>query len=744
VSRSRITRMGRRLRRLGRAAIPGLLLGAGAYLLALGAFSGAAARHGATLPYGYAVLLAAFIGLRLVERLRVVPPSALALRGRGVPTTPTVEARLDVELSASLLLASYLVIAFTGGLRSPIYPLVYAMLAFAVTFHRRVVGLSAIVIALSFERLLWGASAGDVDSLALSHLGFLAFFALLHVVFLQAEVLRQRRAHGAEVGRAVEALRAEARDFRLISASLAGDPRARSREHDEERLAIGAVETIHETLFYTLELLKESLALHTCVLLWLDDTGERLKIKELVTDSDCVSEVPLPADAGALGTVVKNRLLVSLRDPKRSHLPYYSGDPAIDSFIGVPVMEDGHLRGVLCADRAATKDGESRPFGPKDEALLIGATEQLLRAIRSERVFATVERGKYEHERFFAALSQLNRALTADQVCETTFQAVREFAEFDLAAITLFDKTTRRHTVVATAGEVPKGLQGADFVENAGLVSMVVKNKHFLPAAGELRDKDALIWSRKLRLSNMESLLILPLISADEAIGSFAVAAKRPRAFGKDKREMLSVLANHVAVSIANARMYGRMEEMATTDGLTGLINHRSFQERFEEMIARADRTSGKHALLLTDIDHFKKVNDTYGHPMGDAVLREVAQVVQQCVRKVDLAARYGGEEFAIVLEATDHKGAMMLAERIRAEVQKQVFQSDKGPFSVTLSLGISVYPDDARTKAAAIGLADQALYFAKHNGRNRAVAWPEAEAANPANTASRKLKAVK
>ncbi len=202
------------------------------------------------------------------------------------------------------------------------------------------------------------------------------------------------------------------------------------------------------------------------------------------------------------------------------------------------------------------------------------------------------------------------------------------------------------------------------------------------------------------------------------------------------------MIANHVAVSLANASMYGRMEEMATTDGLTGLINHRTFQERFSEMLARADRTSGRHALLLTDIDHFKKVNDTYGHPMGDVVLqRSRARGAGDCVRKIDVVARYGGEEFAIVLEEHRPEGALMLAERIRAEVQKQVFQSDKGPFSVTLSLGIAVYPDDAKDKAQAISLADQSLYYAKHNGRNRAVAWPEAEAASPDK---RKLKAVK
>jgi two-component system, cell cycle response regulator len=222
----------------------------------------------------------------------------------------------------------------------------------------------------------------------------------------------------------------------------------------------------------------------------------------------------------------------------------------------------------------------------------------------------------------------------------------------------------------------------------------------------------------------------------DEVIGTFTVAAQRPAAFPTDKREMLGVIANQVAISMQNARMYEIVEEQATTDGLTGLSNHRTFQERFSAMLGRAERRGFAVSLLLTDIDHFKKVNDTYGHPIGDVVLRGVAQVVRDCVRKIDLAARYGGEEFAIVLEGTDLAGARMLAERIRAEVQKQVFASDKGPFGCTLSLGIAVYPDDGRDGKMIIANADQALYNAKHNGRNRAVAFPE--------LAGTRLKAVK
>jgi len=131
-------------------------------------------------------------------------------------------------------------------------------------------------------------------------------------------------------------------------------------------------------------------------------------------------------------------------------------------------------------------------------------------------------------------------------------------------------------------------------------------------------------------------------------------------------------------------------------------------------------------SLLLTDIDHFKKINDSYGHPTGDDVLRRVAAILGASVRKIDIGARYGGEEFAIVLEATDKVGARNLAERIRGEIEQQTFQSSKGSFKATLSIGVASYPEDATVKADIIARADLALYSAKHGGRNRTMCFSE------------------
>jgi len=733
---SRLRRLLWRGRRLLSPAWSALVVAGTATLVALGWFPDLT-RHEPVS--ALSIVAVSVLGLTLLSKLaaRLRAPAQQGEEARWRSATSATEerrtAKADLELGAALVAALYVVLALSGGVRSPVYPLVYALTAFILTFHRKVIGVPLLGVMLGLEVLLAHggprAHTPADHTLMLEHLAFIGFFGVIHLLFLHGELMRQRREHKTRVDAQLDALRAEARDFRLISSSLSGDPKTRSRAADEERLVIGAVETIHLSLFYTLELLKRSLDLHTCVLFWLDESGERLKIKELVTDSDCITESPLPADAGALGTVVKNSVLLNLRDPKRSHLPYYSGPEEVASFMAVPVIEDGHLRGVLCADRLVTSL-TPRPFSVSDESLLEGAAQQMVRALQSERVFGAVERAKYEHERFFGALAQLNRALGIEAVTATTFAATREICDYDFAALSIIDPATGKHSVIDAVGDVPRGLTGLA-VDRAGLASMVVKNKHFLPAGGELRDKDAWVFSKKVRLGGMESLLVLPLICADNAMGAFTVAAKRPRAFSKDKRDMLTVIANHVAVSLANAQMYGRMEAMATTDGLTGLINHRTFQERFDEMLARAERVGGRHALLLTDIDHFKKVNDTHGHPVGDDVLRGVAHVVRDCVRKVDVAARYGGEEFAVVLEGTDLQGARETAERIRSEVEKQVFQSAEGPFSVTLSLGIACYgPDadspDGRDKKTLISHADQALYHAKHNGRNKAVAFRE------------------
>jgi diguanylate cyclase (GGDEF)-like protein len=354
--------------------------------------------------------------------------------------------------------------------------------------------------------------------------------------------------------------------------------------------------------------------------------------------------------------------------------------------------------------------------------LLRAASAQVMRIVQSERVFQAVERSKHEHERFYTASAALNRALTLAEVYDAAVEGARGVCEFDFAVISSYDAREGVHTVSRAVGEGTEELVGTRHRDAGSLASMVVKNKLALPAGGEWRDRDEdlYVFDPAMRMKGFESLFMLPLLVKDEVVGTFTVAARRPAAFPVDRREMLGVIANQVAISLQNGRMYQALEEQATTDGLTGLVNHRTFQERFAAMLGRADRHKFRVALILTDIDHFKKINDAYGHPAGDQVLGRVAQILKASARKIDIVARYGGEEFAIVLEGTDRAGARQLAERIRNEVSEQGFEAGKGRFCATLSLGVAVYPDDGRTKQEVIARSDQALYAAKHAGRNR------------------------
>ncbi|MDH4027290.1 MAG: GGDEF domain-containing protein, partial [Nitrospirota bacterium] len=165
-----------------------------------------------------------------------------------------------------------------------------------------------------------------------------------------------------------------------------------------------------------------------------------------------------------------------------------------------------------------------------------------------------------------------------------------------------------------------------------------------------------------------------------------------------------------------------KMREIAVKDSLTGLFNHRYFQELLEREIYRAERYARPLSLLMIDIDHFKKVNDTYGHPKGDMVLQEIGELLRKSIRGSDTAARYGGEEFAIVLPETEMNGAMALAERVRKTVEKLEVKIYEHTITVTISIGLTTYnPATAKkSKAEIIEAADRALYNSKEAGRNR------------------------
>jgi len=641
--------------------------------------------------------------------------------------------RLDFEIGALLTVAlESALVRYDGGLSGHLSPALYVLVALVAAFARPLAGVLVVAWLLLLEAGLRLEGSGHADPSAFAtHAGFVAAFALLNLTLLRAEVVRIRATARARVEAQLHRIREDARSYRLLGA---GEESDRS-EVRADRLARASVEEIHQSVHYALDLLRRSLDLHTAVLLWLNDAGTHLRISELSTGSNDIQDAPFAAGDGVIGAALAQRSRVSLHGLKPSfRVPYYLGPCPVRTLAAIPVLDGETLRGVLVIDRL-----ENRAFSPHEEEIGGQAARFCLRAIQNERVFLQLERAKVEQGKLYRAAQALGGALSEQDVVEAGVKAAREIASFDYAAVTAYDEKAKTHEIVAakSADGSIDDLVGVRFSHNTGLVSMVVQNRCPLPYRGEYdsgQKVDKVVLSKRLPWPSHPSLLVLPLVIHDRALGTLILGAKRWHAFGDSVRPTLEVLASHLAVSLSNARMVRKLETMATTDGLTGLFNKRAMLDSAAQKIAAAARFGRPLSVLMTDIDHFKKVNDTHGHDIGDVVIRGLADILKRQKRTTDIVARFGGEEFVALCEQTDEKGAMLLAERIREELAKTTFRTPQGMLQVTCSIGIATFPEAGRDWDTLFKAADEALYVSKRSGRNRCTAWhPARKAAAPA-----------
>ncbi len=619
---------------------------------------------------------------------------------------------LDLELGAYLLAASHAVVQLFGGLSGVVHPLTYVAAGIVAAFARKPLGTVLVVFAIFYEVLIWRFADQDVAAGTIGlHALLLVCFGALHVVLTQAELARMRARSEADRTAAKVRLEEDTRLFRLVGAPSA------ETQTNEDKVFRSSIDEVKDSLFHTLELLRRTLDLQTAVLLLGGGPGGTLRIAELVTDSDDIADGPFEAGAGAVGAVASRGLTMNLEHLKPGYkgLCYYRGPSNVRSFLGVPVEEHGRLVGALCIDRATDV-----PFGAREEEIARTACRQIVRAMQNERVFVQLERTKREQVMLFRASQELGAALTDDGVVEAGLGAAGRIAQFDFAAITAWNGEKKTHAVKVAVGEGAELVQGLTFKDNASLTAMVVKNKHHLPYKGDFDAQQQVLFTSKIALPEMRSVLVLPLVVREDVIGTLALAAKRVGAFGDSVRPTLQVLANQLAVALSNARAVARLEQMATTDGLTGCLNKRAFLDELENKLKSAERFKKKLSLLVTDIDHFKNVNDTYGHATGDVVIKELGAILLRMKRDTDKVARFGGEEFCILCEETDTDGALQLAERVRQELEATIFPTELGKLRVTGSIGVATYPKDASSSGGLFEITDKALYAAKRSGRNR------------------------
>ena len=218
----------------------------------------------------------------------------------------------------------------------------------------------------------------------------------------------------------------------------------------------------------------------------------------------------------------------------------------------------------------------------------------------------------------------------------------------------------------------------------------------------------------------VRSVLLQPLSGQEGTLGVLGMFSGRTNSLSAHQIELIKMLSNQLAVTFSRALLHEKLAVLAQTDALTGLFNRGYFEEALSREFKRLVRHPRPLSLLLIDIDHFKQINDRFGHTIGDTVLKKVAAIIKKAMRDTDVAARYGGEEFVAILAETDGTGAQNLAERLRQTVFLNPIDTGGNPVSVSVSIGVASFPGDARSRQELIELADKALYGAKSAGRNR------------------------
>lgn len=324
------------------------------------------------------------------------------------------------------------------------------------------------------------------------------------------------------------------------------------------------------------------------------------------------------------------------------------------------------------------------------------------------------------------ALNQIALALTSSlSLDEVSYQILREgiaLSGASAASIALFDAPSQTFREWKTQG------LSHDFVANVafrhgGLAEEALTSNTYVLSNGRPETPRPL--SKLARDEGIRCLICLPLSSRSDKLGVVYFYRKDRDSFDPEEIELLVTFARLAAQAVQNAQLHARVDREARIDSLTGLLNRRAFDRCLDDEQKRAQRYKKPYALMLIDIDHFKRINDSYGHPAGDAVLKALGCVFTEQCRDVDIVARYGGEEYAVILPEISGGTAKSVAERVRRAVFGTPFKLPDGrEIDVTVTIGISCYPNCAVDGPAAVSTADQALYVAKEAGRNRVLLY--------------------
>jgi diguanylate cyclase (GGDEF)-like protein len=467
---------------------------------------------------------------------------------------------------------------------------------------------------------------------------------------------------------------------------------------------------LDEVLSQILMIAQDYFRVENCAILLFDPSDQKLRVRKEFGGNRIALDVAIPLGRGIIGSAAKRKLPIYAPDVSKDSR-YIKTFSETRCELAIPLVVRDEVYGVLDFQSV-----QLNYFDNDTIDLLTLFSTQASIALANARLYSDQQRQRAQLEAINAIADQISKTNELDDLLQKICSLIPEKFSVDHAVLILREGEPdeerllmRAHSgrltpLFAAHYELPPG---DGHSRTAYHCAEVVVDK-------DVRNSQGYIPGFKETLSE----LCVPMIAFQETLGVLVLDSARADNFKPEDIRALQSVADICAVGIRNAMQLHQAKTMASTDGLTGIYNRRGFETRIIEEIAGAQRNGLGVSLLMVDIDHFKRLNDEFGHLLGDEVLRQVAKIFTQQIRKNDIVCRYGGEEFAILLPETTTERAHAVAEKLRRVVAEYQFPGVPRP--VTISLGIADSPTHAASRDDLVRAADEALYAAKQNGRNR------------------------
>lgn len=443
-------------------------------------------------------------------------------------------------------------------------------------------------------------------------------------------------------------------------------------------------------------------------------------------DANPVLGLEIPLDRKNPGACVfldnKPRLIANTLNeaPNFNHIT--ENHYIIRSWLGVPLTIHNQAIGILSLDAHNPEQ-----FTEEHARLVTAFADQVAIALENSRLYENAVQSAIRNETLYKLSQAISANIRSEEIYPAIYEATTELMETEFFCIAVVNEknqtiedvfiTDRKESVELSSRPLGQGLFGKALAEGRSLLYNTF-DESMIASTGAIvtgnMDSDEI----------SQSVLIVPLRIGSKLIGVLSAQSYKKYAYTESDLEMLELLGANAAIALENARLFSEVQELAITDPVTNLYNRRKFLELAEQELNRSIRYGRDLSAIMVDIDHFKLVNDTFGHTIGDQLLIHLAEVSKSCIRQVDILARYGGEEFIVLLPETNAAEAAVIAERLRATTEATSTKTVAGQLSITVSLGVAEIDKDCTSLPDLIDRADFAQYASKDAGRNRVTLW--------------------